>query len=253
MCPHPAATATVGVVTAPAAAPVLVLVHGLWHGGWSWDPVCERLPGVECVAVDLPLTSLPDDVAAVRAVLDDLAAAGRRVVLVGHSYGGAVVTAAGDHPCVERLVYVAAFALTEDETVNSACADLGIAPTRLGEALVFSADRSEVLLDPVLGRELVYSGVPDDVADALLARTRPVARALFRGTPGAAAWRSTPATYVVCADDLVVAPDLQRAMARRCQRVVEWRGGHSPQAEQPDVLAGFLAAEAAAESGVWPD
>lgn len=234
-------------VTSPAAPPpVLVLVHGLWSGGWVWDAVRNSLAaaGVDSVAVDLPLTTLEDDAAVVTAALDEVASDGRRAVLVGHSYGGAVVTQAGAHPAVDRLVYIAAFQLAEGETVNTACADRGVPPTRLGEALVFSADRSEVSLDPGLAREVVYSGVPDDVAAAALARTRPVARELFRGSPTTIAWRERPSTYVVCADDLTVAPDLQRAMAERADRAVEWPGGHSPQAEQPERVVEFLLDEA---------
>ena len=86
-----------------------VLVHGLWHGAWAWDGVRARLEaaGVPSAAVELPMTSLEDDVAATVAELDRF---GKPAVLVGHSYGGAVVTAAGEHPHVRHLLYLAAFA-----------------------------------------------------------------------------------------------------------------------------------------------
>ena len=85
-----------------------VLVHGLWHGGWAWDGVRARLDaaGVPSAAVELPLTGFEDDVAATLAALDRF---GKPAVLVGHSYGGAVVTAAGEHPHVTHLLYLAAF------------------------------------------------------------------------------------------------------------------------------------------------
>lgn len=225
--------------------PGVVLVHGLWHGGWCWQPVQDLLDeaGVANVAVDLPLTTLGDDVAALRAALGEF---GRPTVLVGHSYGGAVVTGAGTHPDVRRLVYLAAFQLDDGESVNRALPERAIPPTRLREALRFSADGTRISLDPELGRELLYNDVPDDIARAMLARTRPVGRAVFSGTPDAIAWRTVPSTYVVCTDDCTVAPDLQRAMAERATRVLEWRSGHSPITSRPELVAELLLDEVSA-------
>jgi pimeloyl-ACP methyl ester carboxylesterase len=221
--------------TPPAGA---VLVHGLWHGAWAWDAVREALTarGVDSVAVELPLTDLPADAAATRAALDRF---GRPAVLVGHSYGGAVVTAAGTHPLVRGLVYVAAFQLDEGETVNRVLPGREFPQTALGGAL--RVDGDEVGIDPVLGAELLYRDAPGDVAAAAVARLRPVSRTLFRGVPDEIAWRDVPSTYVVCADDEVVHPDLQRAMAVRATRRVEWPGGHSPAATRPDQLAALIA------------
>src|SRR5438128_1156801 len=111
----------------------------MWHGRWAWDPVRPLLSdaGVSSVAAELPMTSLAEDVAAVRRLLD---AAREPVVLAGHSYGGAVITAAGAHPAVSQLVYLAAFALDEGESVSRVLPTLGIAPTRLSEALRLSDD-----------------------------------------------------------------------------------------------------------------
>ena len=217
--------------------PIAVLVHGLWHGSWCWDGVRAALDGrgVDSVAVDLPLTDLPADTAAVREVLD---AAGRPAVLVGHSYGGAVVTGAGAHPLVRELVYVAAFQLAEGESVSRT--GLGDLPdTRLAEAMVVSGD--EIGLDPALGARLLYGDAPDDVAAAATARLRPVGRQVFRGVPGAVAWRTVPSTYAVCAADEVVHPARQRAMARRATRSVEWTCGHSPAATRPEAVADLVA------------
>ena len=220
-------------------------MHGLWHGAWCWDDVRSALSarGVDSLAVDLPLTDLAADTAAVRAALD---AAGRPAVLVGHSYGGAVVTAAGAHPLVRELVYLAAFQLDEGESVSRT--RLGDLPdTRLAEAMVVSGD--EVGLDPVLGPQLLYGDAPADVTAAATARLRPVGRQVFRGVPEAIAWRTVPSTYVVCTADEVVHPERQRAMAARATRAVEWACGHSPSATRPDAVADVVAGRVAAVGG----
>src|SRR5579871_5796384 len=106
---------------------VVVLVHGAWHGAWCWDPIVDRLAAsrVRAVAVELPghgddpapLADLHGDAARVGRVLDGIDAP---VILLGHSYGGAVITHAGDHPAVAHLVYLCAFALDHDEACTSA-------------------------------------------------------------------------------------------------------------------------------------
>jgi pimeloyl-ACP methyl ester carboxylesterase len=228
-------------------APGAVLVHGLWHGAWCWDGVRAALAerGIDSLAVELPLTDLAADTAAAEEALDRF---GRPAVLVGHSYGGAVVTAAGTHPLVRELVYVAAFQLDEGESVSRTRVGEGLPETRLGEAMRVAGD--EVGVDPDLGPRLLYGDAPDDVRTAAAARLRPVGRALFRGVPAEIAWRSTPSTYVVCTGDEAVHPLLQRAMAARATRVVEWPGGHSPAATRPgavaDLVAGRVRAVAAA-------
>jgi pimeloyl-ACP methyl ester carboxylesterase len=216
-----------------------VLVHGLWHGSWVWDAVRGRLEalGVPSAAVDLPLTSLEDDVAATVAALDRF---GKPAVLVGHSYGGAVVTAAGEHRHVTHLLYLAAFALAEGESVGRALPDLDIPPTGLGAALRFSGDGQQVSVDPALATGLFYPDAPAVAAAAAVPRLRPVHRSVFRGVPTTIAWRQKPSTYVVCADDRTVHPDLQRAMAERATDRQEWPGGHSPILTRPAEVADLI-------------
>ena len=226
----------------------VVLVHGLWHGPWSWDAVRHRLSssGMASAVVDLPITDLAADVEATRRTIDEFA---RPVVLVGHSYGGAVITAAGSHEHVQHLVYLAAFQLAEGESVGRTLPELDVPATRLGEALRFSADGDEVRLDPVLGAQLLYNDVPADSAAAHIARCRPVHRPVFAGVPDAIAWRATPSTYVVCADDLAVHPDLQRAMATRATHRDEWPSGHSPAASRPEQVAELITSTARSSAG----
>ncbi|HEV7205637.1 MAG TPA: alpha/beta hydrolase [Jatrophihabitans sp.] len=224
------------------AAPALtvVLVHGLWHGSWSWDDVRARLAdeGVESVAPELPMQSLAGDAAVVSEVLDSI---DKDVLLVGHSYGGAVVTVAGAHPKVARLVYLAGFLLDDGESISRVAPEQEIAPTALGDALVVSADRGEVSVDPDRAVGLLYNRTDPDVAAAALARVRPVSRTLFSGRPEQLAWPARPSTYVICRDDRTVAPALQEIMAARATTTLSWDSDHSPQASRPADVAALLA------------
>ena len=218
----------------------VVLVHGLWHGGWVWDAVRRHLDreGIVSSVVELPMTDLASDVAATTLAIDGF---DRPVVLVGHSYSGAVITGAGVHRHVAHLLYVAAFQLAEGESVGRTLPELALPPTRLGDAMRFSADGEDVTLEEGLAAELMYGDAPVQVAHAAVSRLRPVRRAVFHGVPDQIAWRRCPSTYLVCSDDQVVNPDLERAMAARATASLEWPGGHSPMITRPDALAALIA------------
>lgn len=218
------------------------LVHGAWHGAWCWELVVPELAarGIDAVTVDLPSVQRPgasvaDDADEVRRAID---AVDGPVVLVGHSYGGAVVTEAGTHPKVQHVVYVTAFALDDGESVSSN-ALVGGESMRLVEALVFDGEVSTV--DPDRATEFFFHDCAPDVAAAAVARLRPMSMEAMRTAPRSVAWKDKPATYIVCTDDRGVPVALQRSAAARCAATVEIHTSHSPFLSDPQLLAETLA------------
>lgn len=215
----------------------IVLVHGAFHGGWCWEPLLPELAarGIDAVTVDLPLTTLNDDAAAVVAVLD---ATDGPVTLLGHSYGGAPITVAGLHPSVERLVYLTAMA--PDDGQNATGTDVQIGDDFMSAFRL--ADNGLPEVDPARAPEIFFPDVDPDTAAAFAARLRP------GNTGGAdlverAAWHERPSHYVVCADDPILLADSQRAIAARIGATVhELPGDHSPFLARPAALADVLAA-----------
>ena len=220
-----------------ADAATVVLVHGAWHGAWCWDKVVGLLDEarVPVVAVDLPLTSLHDDVKAVTATLD----AGERLVLCGHSYGGAVITDAGHHTAVEHLVYLTAFACDEGESPSATAVEENLPFADFNDALVFSEDGATMSVSPSHAASFYHDCDRADV-DAAVARLRPI-NLLCATTPTTSpAWRLKPSTYVVCSEDRGLHPAMQRHLAARCTRSVEWPTAHSPFLNRPDLVASLL-------------
>jgi pimeloyl-ACP methyl ester carboxylesterase len=202
----------------------VVLVHGAWADGSSWADVIERLQGdgYTVRAVQLPLDSLAHDVAIVRA---ELARIGRPVVLVGHSYGGAVISEAATGAAnVAGLVYVAAYAPDAGETVASLNARFAATP--IGPALEFDAD-GNVTIEPGAFVRVFAADLPSRRARVLAAAQKPIAGAIL-GTPaGAPAWRQLASWYQVSRDDQVISPELERFMAARMHaRTVELSASH---------------------------
>ena len=222
-----------------------VLVHGAWHGAWCWQPVVERLnaDGIPVVALDLPghgadtgpLTDLHGHGDAVRAALD---AIDGPVVLVGHSYGGAAITDAGEHPSVAHLVYLAAFALDADESIIENNIEGG-EHAELADAIEFQADGT-LTVDPARAAGIFYADCDPTAADSFVAQLVPEAAAGFSQTPRAVAWRTRPSTYVVCTADRALAPGLQRNLALRCTTSVEWPTSHSPFVSRPELVTELL-------------
>lgn len=210
----------------------VVLIHGAWHGAWCWDAVVAELEqlGVPSVAVELPLTGFVDDVLGARRAIE---AAGLDTVVVGHSYGGFVVSeAATGAPGIRHLVYVAAFMTDADDDANAILTD------ELSDALVPGATGLHV--DPVAARRIFFGDSDDETARDLVARLRPMP--LTEGLPNVSdpAWKAVPSTYVMCSNDRALLPAAQRRMAAHAASVVEWPTDHSPFLTRPKELAELL-------------
>lgn len=198
--------------------PIVLLVHGAFAGSDSWDGVVERLlaRSVDVVALANPLRSVTGDAEYVR---DVIAAIGRPVVLVGHSYGGIVVTgAAAENDAVKALVYVAAFA---PETGESALELSGKFPgSTLGETLIgypLTSGGNELRIRGDAFPTQFAEDVPTERAVVMAAEQRPVTElALTEGLPGAeAAWRRVPSWFVYGEQDKNIPAELERFMAER--------------------------------------
>jgi len=205
-----AAPADQGPATA-GAGPTIVLVHGAFEDGSAWQRVVAGLQRehYNVIAAQLPLSSLAADVQATRRVVD---AQTGPVVLVGHSWGGAVITdAAAGNPRVKALVYVAAFAPDAHEVVTAYSDKY---PSRLNSAL--RPDSSGYLtVDPEQFQELFASDVPAAEAQIAAATQKPMFAKAFGDAVDQAAWKSIPAYYVLTLDDQAIHPDLQRFYAER--------------------------------------
>jgi pimeloyl-ACP methyl ester carboxylesterase len=222
-----------------AAAPVknVVLVHGAWVDGSGWRPVAELLvrDGYHVSVVQEPLTSVAQDVAATQRVLDTLEGP---CVLVGHSYGGAVITEAGGHPRVAALVYVAAHALDEGETEMGN----GMRYPALGRDAMRKTPDGFTFLDPARYHAEFAADLPPEEA-AFEARSQAFAASAVFTTPAThPAWKLKPTWYMVAQSDRIISPDLERLYAARAHsHAVEIAGAsHSVYRSHPREVASLI-------------
>jgi len=223
----------------------IVLVHGGFVDGSGWQGVYDLLTrqDYEVRVVQNPTTSLADDVAATTRVLDDLDGP---VVLVGHSYGGAVITEAGNHDRVAALVYITAFAPDKGESVNTLISGFpadGPQPPILPPVNGFlSLDRGKFAAS--------FAGdLPPQQAAFLADSQVPWGVNAVAGSITDSAWRSKPSWYLVVTDDRMIPPGAQRDMAERAGSTVsETPGSHAIYVSQPETVASLItrAAEALA-------
>jgi pimeloyl-ACP methyl ester carboxylesterase len=226
--------------------PTVVLVHGAFADGSSWNKVIPLLQaqGLKAVAVQNPLTSLEDDVAFANRVIN---AQTGPVVLVGHSWGGSVITQAGGHDKVKALVYVAAFA----PSLNTApVVDTKDFPAPPGFAhFITDAEGYLTLPADAIARDFAQD-VSAEEANLIHATQGAVRGANFEQPVTVEAWSSKPSWYIVAANDRMIDPGAQRALAKKIgATTTELPTSHVPMASDPQAVARVIveAAQAAAK------
>ncbi len=231
--------------TTPTQKPTVVLVHGAFADGSTWNKVIPLLhaQGLKVVSVQNPLSSLADDVTAARRVLD---AQTGPVVLVGHSWGGMVISEAGQHESVKSLVYVAAFAPSEGQSVADLTKDY---PTPSGFNHIVSDKDGFLTLSAEGVEKHLAQDVPAEQAKLMTATQTPVRGKNFEEKVTVAPWKTRPSWYMVSEQDHMIQPDLQRAMAKKISaRTVSLSAGHAPHLSQPAEVAKVILAATAEAS-----
>lgn len=215
----------------------IVLVHGLYADGSSWGKVIPLLQakGLHVTAVQNPTTSLENDVAAVKHVLAQQTGP---VILVGHSYGGMVISEAGDVPQVKGLVYVAARAPDAGEDYTALSKKFPPAPASAG--LKWSADGYGALSESAFVHDFA-GDLPENEARVYFAVQQPAGRAIQQAKTTTAAWHNKPSWYAISTEDRTINPDLQRFMAKRMKaKTVELKASHASLLSQPEAIARLI-------------
>jgi pimeloyl-ACP methyl ester carboxylesterase len=221
----------------------IVLVHGGFVDGSGWGGVYNilRKDGHDVAIVQNPTTSLADDVAFTKRVI---AAQPGKTLLVGHSYGGVVITEAGTHPNVAGLVYVAAFAPDKGESVDSLIKN---PPPGAPVPPILPPRDGFLLLDQNKFAESFAADVDAAKAGFMAASQVPWGVDALAGEVTLPAWKSKPSWYLVASDDKMIPPPAQRQMAQRAGSIVgEVAGSHAVYVSQPQAVASLI--EKAAES-----
>jgi pimeloyl-ACP methyl ester carboxylesterase len=220
----------IGAQAQPAPVKNIVLVHGAWADGSGWRGVYDELTerGFSVSIVQNPLTSLADDVAATRRVLERQDGP---VILVAHSYGGMVITEAGTAENVVGLVYVSAFVPDAGESVTSMIKGGGLPPVQ-------PSKDGFLFFDPAAFPGAFAQDLPADEGAFLAISQVPIAAVAFDGVITEPAWKGRPAWHVIATEDHIVPPDAQRAWAKRAgSTIIETPGSHATFISQPKVIA----------------
>jgi pimeloyl-ACP methyl ester carboxylesterase len=224
--------------------PNIVLVHGAWADGSCWSGVIERLQqdGFQVRAPQFPLSSLADDVARLRQVLEFQDGP---TIVAGHSYGGQIITALGsDAPNVVGLVYVAAFALDEGESLGALLAQGPVTPAL---AHLFTDSRGFGWLSEDDFVDHFAGDVESSRAHVLYAVQQPLASSAFTDVMGVPAWKSLPSWYLVAQNDEAIPPDAERQFAERMgATTVEVPSSHVAMVSHPQEVSDLI--EKAAET-----
>jgi len=240
-------TASLAAVALSAAAapaiqsgadrPTIVLVHGAFVDGSGWAGVHRilRNDGYRVIVVQNPNTSLAEDVAATKLAI---AAAEGDVILVGHSYGGVVITEAGSDPKVTALVYVAAFAPDRGESVSSLLANT---PADAPAPPILPPVNGFLLLDKAKFHAAFASDIAPELAGFMADAQVPWGVQALGGKISSPAWKSKPSWYVIAQDDKMIAPQAQRAMASRAgANIRSLPGSHAVYVANPRAVAEYI-------------
>jgi pimeloyl-ACP methyl ester carboxylesterase len=226
--------------------PTVVLVHGAFADGSSWNGVIQRLhaKGVKVTAPPNPLRGISIDSAYTASVFEQTPGP---VLAVGHSYGGAVITnAASEAANVVGLVYVAAFAPEDGERLGEAAAAskeslLGSAQMPRRYPTASGATAVEFAVDPAKIHEVFAADLPDEMTPLLAATQRPVAELAFSEPNGSPAWKDLPSWAVVALSDKAAGTDVVRSMAERAgATITEIEGSHVIMISQPDAVTDVI-------------
>ncbi len=220
----------------------VVLVHGGFVDGSGWAGVYKALKkeGYTVSIVQNPTISLADDVAVTKRAIASLSGP---VILVGHSYGGAVITEAGNDPKVVGLVYVTAFALDKGESVASLLKD---PPPGATAPPILPPQDGYLFLDRAKFPAAFAADVSPDAAAFMADSQVPWGVEAVGGTITEAAWRTKPSWYLVTTEDKMIPPDAQRMMSKRAgSTVIEVKASHSVFLSQPQAVAHFIEKAAA--------
>ncbi|GAA1647886.1 alpha/beta hydrolase [Kribbella alba] len=224
------------------ARPNIVLVHGAWADGSCWSGVIERLQadGYHVTAPQFPLTSLADDVARLRHVLE---LQDGTTIVAGHSYGGQIITALStEAPNVVGLVYVAAFGLDNGEALGALLSQ-GPTPPALEHLFTDKQGFAWLTEDDFVNH--FAAGVDPARAKVLHAVQQPLAGSTFADVIGVPAWKALPTWYAVAAEDEAIPPDAQRLFASRMgATTIELPAGHLAMISHPDEVAELIRAAA---------
>jgi pimeloyl-ACP methyl ester carboxylesterase len=236
-------------VSARAAKPTIVLVHGALAGALSFQELIPLLQqrNYQVIAVENTLTGLDADIATTKRVID---AQKGPVIVLGHSYGGAVITgAAAGNPNVKALVYVAAFAPEANEPV--AALQGNFPPSELGPALVPDA-AGFLYCDPAKFREVFALDVPVRATRTAAVAQKPINATAFGASTPLVAWHTVPSWYMVATEDHAINPDLERFYAKRMHaHTIEVRSSHVMYISHPEEVARVID-EAAKATAVQP-
>lgn len=236
VAPFASAQTAPAQATTPAKASNVLLVHGAWADGSSWAEVIPRLQaaGLKVTAVQNPLSSLEDSVAATRRAL---ALQEGPTVLVAHSWGGTVISEVGTEPKVSALVYVAARAPDAGEDFVALS---GKFPTGAVRAGIQTHDGYTLLSEDAF-LKFFANGVEPKTAKVLYAVQGATASTLFAGRTTAAAWRTKPSFYAVSKQDQTINPDLERLLAKRMDATtIELEAGHLSLVSHPKQIADLI-------------